>query len=209
MLFVICVSASSGAFDFTISSGYHGTQMLEGQESLLMTGGGVLQIVGFDSSYVEIRGTAPLQDYVGGIPVIGLNHNSTMDYYGGETGGLYMYGNATANLQGGRINYISSYQDVFNVIVGRDEQGNPIFNKHIEMIVREWAYNSQTKVLSGVWNVDNNNDSLFDTFAIQLHNQTGYDPVIDNITFTIIPEPSTLCIIAAGAWLLGRRFDRG
>ncbi len=38
--FIACSSVTRGAFDVTISSGYHGTQMLENQESLLMTGGG-------------------------------------------------------------------------------------------------------------------------------------------------------------------------
>ena len=125
-----------------------------------------------------------------------------MDYYGGETSGLYVYGNAQAVLQGGTILHISSFQDVFNVIVGRDEDGNPIFNMHIEMIVRDWSHNAPTNLLTGTWNVDNDNNDQFDTFSIQLHDQTGYDKAIDNITFTIIPEPATLLLFGLGGLIL-------
>ncbi len=35
-----CSSVALGAFDFTISSGYRASLRVEGEESLLMTGGG-------------------------------------------------------------------------------------------------------------------------------------------------------------------------
>ena len=205
---VICViaSVSFGAFDHTISNTYEYDVKLE-NESLLVTGGGAELIWAKYSSYVEIENTLPLQIDVGGIADLSVDDSSSLNYFGGETDLLKVRNNATASLRGGRINYISSYQDADDLVqVGWDYENNvPIFRKHIEMIVRQWAYNSQTKVLSGVWNVDNNNDSLFDTFTIQLHNQTGYDPVIDNITFTIIPEPLTLLLFGMGGILLRRK----
>lgn len=202
-----CSSVALGAFDVTISSGYHGMQMLEGEESLLMTGGGVVEIEAFDFSYVEIQGTAPLQQFVGGIYTIDLNNNSTMNYYGGETGNFVIYGDAQAVLQGGSILHLSSFQDADDLVqVGWDEENNvPIFRKHIEMIVREWSHNTQTNLLTGIWNVDSDSDDLFDTFGIQLHDQTGYDPTIENITFTIIPEPATLLLFGLGGLILRKR----
>ncbi len=185
-----CSSVALGAFDVTISSGYHGTQMLENQESLLMTGGGANGIEAYDSSYVEIRGTAPLQQFVGGISTIDLSHNSTMNYYGGETRGLYLYNNAWAVLYGGSMEHIDSYQYV--------PMPNNIAYPHIEMVVRDWSHNDQTNLLTGIWNVDNDNNSEFDTFSIQLYDQAGYDPVIENITFTVIPEPVTLFLFGFG-----------
>ncbi len=195
-----CSSVALGAFDVTISSGYHGTQRLEGEESLLMTGGGVVGIDAYDASYVEIQNTAPYQVNVGGIHDLDLNQNSTMIFFGGEVRGIDIYGNANASLRGGQIGSIESFQDADDLVqVGWDEENNvPIFRKHIEMIVREWSHNTQTNLLTGIWNVDSDNDDLFDTFGIQLHDQAGYDPVMENITFTIIPEPMTLLFFGFG-----------
>ncbi len=164
----VCSSVALGGFDVTISSGYHGTQRLEGEESLLMTGGGAEGIEAFDSGYVEIWGSTPLQ-HVGGIHAIDLYDNSTMNYYGGETDVLYIRNNAQAVFQGGNVNFIRSFQDADDLVqVGWDEENNvPIFRKHIEMIVRNRSYDLQTHLLTGVWNVDNNNESQFDMFSIQ------------------------------------------
>jgi hypothetical protein len=93
-----------------------------------------------------------------------------------------------------------SYQDVFNVIVGRDEQGNPIFNKHIEMYTSQHDYNSVTKKLTGLW-WDKS------AFSIQLYDIAGYDKTIDNIKF-IVPEPATVLLVGLGGVLLRRRVIR-
>ena len=65
--------------------------------------------------------------------------------------------------------------------------GESIYNRHIEMLVKEYTFNTQTKMLKGTWG----DDSLF---SIQLIDRTqyGYSPAIDNIKFTIIPEPMSL-----------------
>jgi hypothetical protein len=209
ILFVIigmCSASCLGAFDFVISDTYEYAVSLHGVEALLVTGGGADQIIAYDRSYVEIRNTRPLQEFVGGVGLLLLNNYASTTFGNGELNSFRIYSDAQAVLGGGRINHISSYQDADDLVqVGWDYDRNvPIFRKHIEMIVREWVYNPQTKLLSGVWNVDNNNDTLFDTFSIQLHNQTGYDPVIDNIKFTIIPEPATLLLFGLGGLLMRR-----
>lgn len=117
---------------------------------------------------------------VGGIAVIALNHNSMMNYYGGETSGLYTYSDAQAVLRGGRIDHISSYQYVW---------WGDNYVPHIEIVCKEHDFNSSTNILTGVWM----DDSLFN---IQLHDQTGYDPAIENIFFT--PEPVTLLLFGFG-----------
>jgi hypothetical protein len=195
-----CASAAEGVFDFTISSGYYGTQRLEGSESLLITGGGAIGIEARGQSLVEIQSTTAYKLDVGGLSTIDLMDNSSMSYYGGYTNGLYLWDDARAELRGGSINYMRSYQDVFNVIVGRDEQGNPIFNKHIEMYTSQHDYNSVTKKLTGLW-WDKS------AFSIQLYDIAGYDKTIDNIKF-IVPEPATVLLVGLGGVLLRRRVIR-
>ena len=191
MGFMVCSSVALGAFDVTISSGYHGTQTLEDEESLLMTGGGAYRIEAFDFSYVEIQGTTPLSypENAGGIVGLNLDDSSSLLVTGGEIGGIDFRDNARAVLRGGQIDNIESYQYV--------PMPNNIAYPHIEMVVREYD-DSNTNLITGAWNVDNDNNSEFDTFSIQLYDQAGYDPVIDNITFTVIPEPMTLLLFGLG-----------
>ncbi len=187
------------AFDYVISDAYeYGVFRLRNTESLLVTGSGAYTISAEDSSYVEVRGTGPLQENVGGIYDIDMFHDSTLSYYGGETGRISMSGNSRSVLEGGRIDYLSSYQNVFDVIVDWDDDGNPIYNTHIELISKAYAYNPGTTTLTGTWADDS-------TFNIQLLNQSGWDTVFDNIKFTIIPEPTSILLLAGGMVLMRKR----
>ncbi len=116
---------------------------------------------------------------VGGITSFILQDNSMTNYYGGETDVFHIRDNAQAVLSGGRINHISSYQWSSNYI------------PHIEFVcdIDSVVHNTSTNVLTGNW-LDGS------SFNIQLHDQTGYDPAIDNIFFT--PEPVTLLLFAFG-----------
>lgn len=185
----VCVPVSFGAFDHVISDTYeHGTVTLN-SESLLVTGAGALSIRAYGSSYVELRETTPpLQMDVGGVWGMRLNDSSSMNYYGGETGDITFWDNSSAVIQGGRIDYISSYQYVLS--------SNQNYIPHIEIVSNEYDFDSSTNKLTGVWMDDS-------TFDIQLVNQSGYDPVIENIFFT--PEPATLLLVGAGGLLLRRR----
>lgn len=159
-------------------------------------GGGADIIEMWRYSHLKVLSTSPFIAGYGGIWDISLYGH--MDYFGGQTEELSISGYATANLYGGRIDYISSFQKVFNVIVGWDDQGNPIFNTHIEMFVKNYLFNPATTRVTGTWG-DNS------TFNIKLLNQTGYDPVINNIKFTIIPEPASLALLALGGLLIRRK----
>lgn len=187
---MVCSSVTLGAFDFTISSGYHGPQMLEGEESLLMTGGGVIEIRARDFSYVEVQGTTPLQINVGGIYDLNLYDSSSLLVTGGEIGGIDFRNNATAVLQGGSILHISSFQYV--------PMPNNIAYPHITIDCQldSVVYDSQTNVVAGNWKNG-------DPFSIQLHDQSGYDPVMQNIEF--VPEPATLLLFGVGGFGV-RRF---
>ncbi len=190
----ICSSVTLGAFDVTISSGYHGMQRLEGEESLLMTGGGVVGIDAYDSSYVEIQNTAPYQVNVGGIHDLDLNQNSTMFFFGGEIKGIDIYGDAQAVLRGGQIGSIESYQRP----LGGDYPPS-YWDQHIQMYVSEHSYDEATKELTGLWWDDS-------AFEIQLHDQDGYYSAYSNIEF-IVPEPITVLLFGFGA-LAVRRFGK-
>jgi hypothetical protein len=190
ILLGFCAPLSFGAFDYTISTTYnYGINLID--QSLLVTGVGSLQIMARGSSYIEVQNTAPLQQFVGGIYALLLNDNSTLNFYRGELGSFRIYDDSTAVFEGGRIDYISSYQYVYWW------NGQPV-DQHIEMIVKNYSYNTSTKKLTGTW-ADNT------TFNIQLYNQTGYDTVINNIKFTIIPEPATVLLLGLGSLLMRKR----
>ena len=122
-----------------------------------------------------------------GIHTLDILDTTTLNYYGGETSLFTIWDNASAVFEGGRIDFIYSYQNVSL--------------PNIEMIVKEYDFNISTDVLTGLWADDS-------AFSIQLTDQSGYADVIDNIAFTIVPEPATLSIMCLGALLLKKRRDR-
>lgn len=188
ILVSVFASASLGAFDYEITNTYEYGIFSLNNESLLVNGAGAYQIDAKGASYVEIENTLPLQVDIGGIYGLILDDNSTMNYFGGETGSLNIYEDAFAVLEGGRIDYISSYQFVHGI--------NQKIIKHITIDCLDWNHNTATNLLTGHWN-DNS------AFSIQLVDQANYDPVIDNIHF--IPEPATLALFVFGGLLIRRK----
>ena len=186
VLISFCASVSFGeiVFDYTISDTYEFGIFSLNSESLLVTGAGALFIDAFGESYIEVQDTAPLEQFVGGIYDLNLNDFSTMNYYGGETGGLDIRGDATATFSGGSINYISSYQD-------------SDITKHITFVADLDSIDLTGSLLTGNWL------SGGGSFSITLQDQTGYDPVYSNISF--VPEPATLLLFGLGAIGLRRR----
>mgnify|MGYP000324321666 CR=1 FL=1 len=177
-----------GGYDYTISGGYSDDIILKNSQTLLMTGGGVYEITAKDFSVIEINNTAPFAIATGGIANLIMGDNSKLVFSGGDVYRLNIGGFATAALSGGQINKIYSYQSTTI----------PNYMQHIEIICKDYSFNSTTNKLTGTW-ADNT------TFNVQLINQTGYSPVIDNIKFTIIPEPATLLLLGLGGVLLRRR----
>jgi hypothetical protein len=175
-------------FDLTLNSG----------QSLLMTGGwgGLLDLTW--DSHATIQGTAPYNQDVyprGGIRLLSATDYAHLDFYGGEVYELGLGAYATAVLSGGEIKRLRTGQSAWQYV---GQPPVPVWNPHVEMIVKDWDYNTITKILTGIWG----NDSLFN---IQLVNIDGYSPTIDNIEFTIIPEPATLLLLAIGGILLKHR----
>ena len=177
------VSFGEITFDYTISDTYEGGVMLN-SESLLITGAGALQIVAKGESYIEVQGTDPLQQFVGGIYTFGLDDFSILNYYDGEMGGFNIYDDAVATFSGGRIDYISSFQD-------------SDLTKHITFIADLDSIDLTGNLLTGDWL------SGGGSFSITLQDQTGYDSVYSNINF--VPEPATLALFAIGALLLRKK----
>ena len=189
LVIVVVLSASSLAgYDYTVTSGFAGSFVLEQQEQFLMTGGGVTSIEAWDYSFVSVQGTAPLAPGSGGVGTLDLLDNSCLALSGGEVGNFTIHESAMAVLSGGRIDALRSYQTVFA----------PDMGPHIEMIVKDYSFDEGSNRLTGTWV----NDSLFN---IQLYNQAGYDAAIDNIYFTVIPEPTTLMLLGVGGLAVVRK----
>ena len=182
----ILASVSHGAFTHVISDTYEGSVRLNGDQSLLVTGGGALEITAEDASYVEVRNTDSLEQFVGGIQSLLLDDFSNLNFFNGEMGGFSIHDDATAILSGGRMDLISSFQ-----------QSN--LTKHITMIVELNSIDLTGNVLTGNWL------NSGEAFSITLFDQSGFDSVYSNINF--VPEPATLVLLGLGGLtvLRGRR----
>lgn len=173
---------------------WYGVQV-ENEDTLIVNGGGASAINAWDFSSIEVNYTSvPLALDVGGIATVTLRENSTLNHYGGAMGNIYIRNDATAVLEGGRIDHIRSFQ---RPVTG--DYPPSYWDKHIEMIVKEYNHNPSTNMLTGIWE----NDTVF---SIQLVDQEGYHPAISNIDFTIVPEPATLIMFGLGGMFLRKRY---
>jgi hypothetical protein len=182
---ICCLASTTFAYDYVIDSGYTPGFTLQNSKTLLMTGGWIGDLTLYDHTAATIQGTSALSQGFGGAWHISLAGYSHLDLSGGEVHYLGMNSYATATLSGGLIEQIYSYQ-----VVAPDP--------HIEIICRAHSWDALTSILTGTWADDT-------TFNIRLFNQTPYTPVIDNIKFTIVPEPFSLLLLAAGGTILTRR----
>ncbi|MEN6306690.1 MAG: PEP-CTERM sorting domain-containing protein [Anaerohalosphaeraceae bacterium] len=191
-------SVSLAGISYINSGDYQYDVRLYNSDKLIVMGGGADRITSRGYSSVEVQYTStPLSDN-GGIWDIFVQENSQLLYLNGETEEITLSKNASAVLKGGRIDGITTLQQVFNVIVGWDIHGNPLYNTHIEMFVKDYFYNVNTQKLTGTWGDGS-------AFNIKLIDVSGYDRTIDNIKFTIIPEPTSLLLVGLGGLLLRRK----
>ena len=200
LLFACCLCPAYGGYEYAdrvISAGEYvpGVDWLSG--ILVVDGGGAYRIEARDSSKVEVYSTStPLGTGIGGIMDLMLTNTSQLDYYGGETQELIIRRDATAHLQGGRIDGISSAQYVTWV------NGEPT-GQHIFIYARdgwEWKYeNGKIRGIAGLW-LDSG--TPFDIRFTTLY-EPDYDPVWANVK--VVPEPVSLLLMALGGLLLRRR----
>jgi hypothetical protein len=183
-------------YDYVVQDGdIFGALNLDKHQTLLMTGGGGYSLVLTEWSSGTIKGTSPYSEYpTGGIQVLQLADYSRLDIYGGDIITLSLSAYSTAAIYGGQLSEIMSGQSAW-----RYEGQPPVLvpNPHIEMFVRDWLYNATNKQLTGTW-------GDLSAFNIKLVDVQGYSPTIDNIQFTIIPEPVSLILFGLGGLMLRR-----
>jgi len=194
-IFLCCVVVANADYDYVIEDGYFGGLTLNDNETLLMTGGGHRLNLS-DWSQATIQDTDPLIDeFTGGIWELHMYSYSSMAFSRGEVQQLITWDDSQTVFSGGRIDEIWSYQTAWTYA------GDPpvlVPDPHIEIVCLDWDWNANTNLLTGTW-------ANLSTFDIQLVDRVGYDPAIENIAFTIVPEPTSLLLIAAGGLLLRRR----
>ncbi len=120
---------------------------------------------------------------------------SRLDFYDGDVFGLYIGSYSSVAIHGGNFQEIGSAQSAWKY------EGQPpvlVPNPHIEILCRDWLYNAANKQLTGTW-------GDLSTFNIKLVDVQGYSPTIENIKFTIIPEPISLAFLALGSMLIRRK----
>jgi hypothetical protein len=184
----VCLFASTGWTSYTYVSDVYGPiPDLYGNDTLLIIDeGGDNSIYLNDLSSATIISTSELEQGVGGIWFLSLSENSHLYMSGGQVNQLDFNNSATAELYGGLIQQIWSYQQVQV--------------PHIKLYYSGDLpnYNETTDILGGLWGDG-------DPFSIYLHDVTGYAPVIDNIEFILVPEPMILALLAFGGLLIRSR----
>ena len=187
LLLVFCISVTYAGYDRVIGPGEYELLPIEWQSGLLLVNGGGADEIGvLNSAQIEVQSSSiPINGnwYTGGIQYLDLYSTSHLDYFDGVTRQLTLRGNATAYFEGGRIDYIRSYQ-----------LSNQ--SKHITMVCDVESVDHTGNLLTGNW-LDGS------SFSITLQNVSGYDTVYSNIHF--IPEPATLLLFGLGGLLLRRR----
>ncbi len=167
---------------------------LQTGDSLYMTNGGFDSLTLFGTSTAIIEGTSALEEFSGGVWYLSLANNSHLDMSGGQVNQLAMNNYAIAELHGGLIQQIWSYQWV-PYTPGRDGVPNPNIKLYYS---GDLPTLDSSNMLTGLWGNG-------DPFSIYLHNVPGYDPVIKNIQFILVPEPASLALLALGTLLLRRK----
>jgi hypothetical protein len=192
---MLCGGVVNAGYHRVIADGYSAGFSLEDDEVLLMTGGGVHDLILFDNSQAVIQGTSPLSEDVGGIWDFTSAGYSQLEFSGGGIHEFTIGSYAEAVFSGGRIDKIRSLQQAW-VLAG--DPPAPVPYAHITFVcdVDSVVHDVGSNMLTGDW-LDGSG------FEVQLVDIDGYSRAIDNIQF--IPEPATLLLMGAGGLLLRKR----
>lgn len=167
-----------------------GIVRLEGQETLLVRGGGASWIEAKEYGYIEVQYTSIPLGYQTGIYDIVLYDNSELLYLGGVTEELTIRDDSTAELKGGWIDGITVLS------FPGDTGGVTIFCQEDY----QWKYVSgQKKGITGLW-ADGS------AFNINFVNVGGpFPPTANFVSVEVIPEPTTMLLFCIGSLLIHRR----
>jgi len=193
----VCLFVSKGlAYTYEVYT-YGESKTLHDEETILVDlQGGMFMLTLEDGSFADIKGTSPLEQFYGGIWEVRLGYTSSLYMTGGQVNEINIGNEATAELHGGLIQQIWSYQYV-PYIGGHGQPSVP--NPNIKLYYSgDLPTLDSSNMLTGLWGNG-------DPFSIYLHNVPGYDPVIKNIQFILVPEPASLALLALGTLLLRRK----
>jgi hypothetical protein len=112
---------------------------------------------------------------------------------GGSVNYLEMREASISYFRGGQIGTLASDLIAFPV----PPYGPPGLNGWIQFFCREYDYDINTNILTGLW-------EDYSDFNIQLQNIGTY-PTFDLIEFHIVPEPGTIILFGLGGIFLKRR----
>ena len=195
IMLLVCVGSVFAGYTYEIGSGEFDVVLtLDGQESLLMTGGWISDLNLNDWSSARIEGTDPInrQTGEGGIWELNMDSSSSLEILGGEIHELDFSPDVrgvsgVVTISGGSIDILKNQQMV-----------DP--SKNIHFICRDWLFDDLTNRLTGTWEDFTTFDILLVDVDVPLIEAT-----IDNIQFTIVPEPTSLLLLGVGGLLLRKR----
>jgi len=190
LMMFACISVSTSLAGY--SDGYITAGEYEGwitwdsnTQPLIVDGGGAIVIEMRNYSQLEVWSTSTPLGLGSGIQYIHLRDNSHLDYYSGETFNLTLQFNGTANLYGGRIDYLTCYGSAAtkDVNIYALPGWSWISDDPLEGIQGQW------------WNGT--------PFRIAFDNQSWIDD--DSVWMminVIVPEPAALLLMALGCFFV-------
>lgn len=182
-----CLFASTGlAYTYEVYTYGDNKTLYDGESILVDSEGGMDGLTLWEGSTATIQATSILGEGTGGIWTIELLNNSSLYMTDGQVNMIDIGNDATAVLKGGLIRSIWSTQLVPDPHITLYYSGGLPTVQDIgglDFLVGQWGNG--------------------DPFSIYLHD-TGYD-VYGNFEFILVPEPTTLVLLALGTLLLRRK----